>query len=475
MNKTIQILVTLLAFVAGAPRLWAQENAEGARDSHERVASAHQEDAHEEKDGHGGGGHSDPVAPLLLGIIVILLAAKLGGDVFERIKMPAVLGELVVGVILGNWMMLTGLEWFQFLHAPAQGTLGDPFTAGAALKMLAGIGVVLLLFEVGLESTVADMAKVGASAFVVACLGVIAPMGLGYLCGLWLLPESGWQVHVFIGACLSATSVGITARVLKDIGRSQDRESKIILGAAVIDDVLGLIVLAVVSGVIQSGAVDAKSLVIIVGKSVGFLAGAILLGKHIARPLFKVASCLKGRGLLLAAALCVCFGFSWLANALGLAPIVGAFAAGLILEKVHYRELTDRGEHELEELLHPLTGLLVPIFFVQMGIQVDLKSMTDPSVWGLAAAITAAAIIGKQICAVGVLEKGLNRLAVGVGMIPRGEVGLIFAGVGLTLVANGKPVVSSGTYSAIIVMVMVTTMVTPPILAAVMKKRPAVT
>ena len=232
-----------------------------------------------------------------------------------------------------------------------------------------------------------------------------------------------------------------------------------------IDDVLGLIVLAVVSSVIESGDIEPLGLLIIIGKAIGFLFGAILLGNHVfTRPLFRAASILRGHGMLVAASLVICFGFAWLANLVGLAPIVGAFAAGLILERAHYKELGKRENVELEEALAPLTALLVPIFFVQMGIMVKLESFADPSVWGLAAAITVAAIIGKQVCSLGVLEKGLNRVAIGLGMIPRGEVGLIFANVGLTLVSDGEAVVSEGTYSATVVMVMLTTMVTPPLL-----------
>jgi Kef-type K+ transport system membrane component KefB len=434
-------------------------------------------DAHDE---HGeAGGHSDPVAPVLAGIVIILLMAKIGGDLFERIKLPAVLGELVVGVLLGNALLLTGwaegvpglnalhslAHELQFLRAPPETGYGDPYSAGAVLKMLAGIGVVLLLFEVGLESSVRDMISVGASSLLVAILGVVAPGLLGYGVGAVLIPEAGWQVHAFLGATLCATSVGITARVLKDLGRSQQRESQIILGAAVIDDVLGLIVLAVVQGVILSGQVDVLSIFGISAKAFAFLAVAVFLGTRLfTRPLFLLASFLRGHGMLVATALVICFGFAWASNMIGLAPIVGAFAAGLILERAHYRELGRKENVELEEALSPLTALLVPIFFVEMGIDVDLSSFRDPSVWGLAAALTIAAVIGKQVCSFGVLEPGQNRLAVGLGMIPRGEVGLIFAKIGKDLVADGKPVISAETYSAIVVMVMLTTMVTPPLL-----------
>ena len=502
----------------------AQSN-DGDGDSH-ATAGAHEEDD------HGGGGHADPVAPVLLAIVLILLLAKVGGDLFERCGMPAVLGELVIGIVLGNFALLTGSHALEFFEAPedskiahlahkleAGGKLNDvdrktlseagdhwtalngiveriesgddnltaedqdllksfgnnsPYNTGAILKMLAGIGVVLLLFEVGLESTVREMMSVGVSSFIVAILGVVAPMGLGYAVSWMIIPDEGWQVWCFIGATLCATSVGITARVLKDIGRSQDRESQIILGAAVIDDVLGLVVLAVVSGVIQTGSVDPTSLGTIVFKAFGFLFGAVLLGTHLfTRPVFKAASFLRGHGLLVVSALVICFGFSWLANYFGLAPIVGAFAAGLILEQAHFKELSTGKNHELEEALAPITALLVPIFFVQMGIQVDLASFSDSSVWALAAAITVVAVIGKQVCSFGVREPGLNRMAVGLGMIPRGEVGLIFADVGRGLMVKGEPVVGDSTFSAVVVMVIITTMVTPPLLKWSMAKGPA--
>eukprot|EP00913_Durusdinium_trenchii_P028406 g26634.t1 len=337
-------------------------------------------------------GHENHVAPVLAAIVLILLLAKIGGDMFERVNMPAVLGELTVGIILGNLAFLTGWDGLDalfkipdfnsaafkdaFLHNPEHVMYNTPII----LKIMAEIGVILLLFEVGLESTVKQMLSVGKSSLAVAILGVVAPMALGWGVGWLLIRESGWQVHSFLGATLCATSVGITARVLKDLGRSQQRESQIILGAAVIDDILGLIVLAVVTGVIQNDEVSITGISKIIGMSIGFLFGAIVLGSFIfARPLLRAASYLRGHGLLVAAALVICFGFSWLANLVQLAPIVGAFAAGLILERAHYRELGNREDHELEEALAPLSALLVPIFFVQMGTQVDLSSFADSS------------------------------------------------------------------------------------------------
>ena len=440
------------------------EAQEADRDSPEKRAA----------EGHAGG-HTDPVAEVLLAILIILFLAKVVGDLFERMSMPAVLGELTVGILLGNWALFTGSEVFDFFK-PHPGDVDN--LTGTVLDMLARIGVVLLLFEVGLESRVKEMASVGVSSLLVALLGVAVPMILGFGVGYVLVSETyaDWQVPAFLGATLCATSVGITARVLKDLGRSRDRESKIILGAAVIDDVLGLIVLAVVSGIIRKGAdFEMMTLFEIIGLSVAFLAGSLFLGAlQFPRMLFRGASYLRGHGLLVTTALMICFLFSWGANVVGLAPIIGAFAAGLILEGAHYQEVGEKWKnHRLEDALGPLSALLVPIFFVATGISVDLSQFTGGSVWMLAIGLTGVGILGKLVCAYGVREPGLNRLAVGLGMIPRGEVGLIFAQQGQQLkTPDGAEVVDSGTYSAIVVMVMVTTMITPPLLKWALSRRP---
>jgi Kef-type K+ transport system membrane component KefB len=294
--------------------------------------------------------------------------------------------------------------------------------------------------------------------------------GFGYL----LLPEHVWAVHMFLGAALCATSVGITARVLQDLGQAQRRESQIVLGAAVIDDVLGLVVLALVSGVVEAMNVaamggeaqfSASTIGIIVLKATAFLVIALVLGQFISRPLFKIASYLRGRGLLIVSSLAFCFLFAWAADAAGLATIVGAFAAGLVLEDAHYEELLeDHREHDLESLLRPLADLLVPIFFVEMGMHVDLLSFIQPKILMLAGGLSLIAIVGKLACSFGVLEKGLDRLSVGIGMIPRGEVGLIFAAIGLRLHIGGEQILDESTYSALVVMVIATTVVTPPLL-----------
>jgi Kef-type K+ transport system membrane component KefB len=398
----------------------------------------------------------DPAARVALALAVILGAAKLGAHVAVRLGQAAVLGELVAGLFLGN-LDLLGLGVFE-------GYAADP-----SIDLLARLGVILLLFQVGLESTVRQMLSVGWSALLVATLGVVTPMALGFAIGAWLLPGAGFVSHAFIGATLSATSVGITARVMQDLGAGQSSEARTILGAAVIDDVLGLLLLSVVSGMAAAAAagtgIDAGSILHTIGESLLFLVGSLLLGVWLAPRLFRQASRLRGGGVLLAAGLALCFVLSWAADAVGLAAIVGAFAAGLVLEELHYRDFTDRGEHGMEELVAPIVGFLSPIFFVVMGMRTDLRAFAQPGAVGLALALTVAAIAGKQACALGVLGRGTDRLTVGLGMIPRGEVGLIFANIGQQLVVGGVPLVSRETFAALVTMVVVTTLVTPPLLA----------
>lgn len=419
-------------------------------------------------------GHSDPVTPVLLAISIILLAAKAGGDLMVRIRQPAVLGELLIGVVLGN-LVLFGFDGLEFLRlaAPHPDSPDAPASSVTAtvLDMLARIGVILLLFEVGLESNLREMKKVGLSSLLVALLGVVAPMTLGWLASRWLLPDQSWHVHIFIGATLCATSVGITARVLKDLGKTDTAEAKIVLGAAVIDDVLGLIVLAVVQAIIVQGTASAMEVFIIIAKAVGFLVGAVVIGEWLSPRLFRLAALLNVHGMLVITGLCFCFLMSWIASLMGLAPIVGAFAAGLILDESHYEKLRVSDKDSLEDWVLPITTLLVPIFFVMMGFSVDLRSFLDPGVLILAGGITVAAIIGKQACSLGVVGAGVDRLSVGIGMIPRGEVGLIFAAIGQGLTDNGRPVLTSAVYTAIVVMVMLTTLVTPPMLSWSLKRK----
>jgi Kef-type K+ transport system membrane component KefB len=405
-----------------------------------------------------GGTDSHGLDPaVLIGVAIMLVLAKVGGEIFERAGQPGVLGELFAGVVLGNLVI------FGFNRA-------EPLKTNETIAALAELGVIILLFEVGLESDLKEMVEVGWSSLLVAVLGVIVPFFLGWAVSAYFLPDEPRLVHIFIGATLCATSVGITARVFKDLGKLATREARIILGAAVIDDVLGLLILAVVAGAIRAvgtgGVLSYSEVGLIALKSFAFLIGSIAIGILLMPRMLHVASRLVTRGVLLTFAISCCLFLAWMAAKVGLAPIVGAFAAGLILDEVHFKHGRGQQERDLHDLLQPVSTVLVPIFFVLMGLKVDLRLFARVDILGLAFALTVAAIIGKQICAFGVVERGINRLAVGLGMIPRGEVGLIFAGIGATLMlpaANGvsQPVISSAIFGAVVIMVIITTLITP--------------
>jgi Kef-type K+ transport system membrane component KefB len=298
-------------------------------------------------------------------------------------------------------------------------------------------------------------------------------MLLGFGVGAITHPDESWMIHAFLGAMLAATSVGITARVLADLKALDTPAARIILGAAVIDDVLGLIVLAVVSGVItaaSTGAALAPAAVVwIVGKAVLFLASAVWIGGVLSPRLFRLALRLPHGHVAGAVALVWCLVCSYVAALAGLAPIVGAFAAGLVLHEEHAAEHVARGESTLEHGLAPLAAFLVPVFFVRMGMLVDLSAFASGSVLGFAVLLTLAAVAGKQVCGL-VSGPGVSRLVIGIGMMPRGEVGLIFAGIGATLVLAGRPVVDPATYAAAVFMVMATTIATPPLLSWALRR-----
>jgi len=403
----------------------------------------------------GGAAAADDAARIVLYLGLILAGAWLGGRAAARFGQPRVLGELAAGLVLGN-LPLAGIHGLEGLAADR--TVGD----------LAALGVLVLLFEVGLASTVRDMLRVASSAFLVAALGVAASFALGWFAARWFLPGAGPYTHVFLGAMLTATSVGVSARVLRDLGRSDAPEARVILGAAVVDDVLGLVVLAVVSSAAAAAGTgtspSAEAIFAIFAKALLFLASSLAIGAAMPRGLVRAVRRL-GSHALLALGLALCFFLAWLAGLAGLAPLVGAFAAGVLLVE----EAASDGSAEpagpgLAELVRPVSSFLAPVFFVSLGASTSLAALASPEALGLAAALTVAAVLGKQACAAGVLAKGVDRFTVGLGMIPRGEVQLVYANVGLGLAVAGRPVLTPAAHSCAVVVVLATTLVTAPAL-----------
>ncbi|MCS6797143.1 MAG: cation:proton antiporter [Myxococcota bacterium] len=397
------------------------------------------------------GGHGVS-ASLWLALAGILLAAKLGGELAVRLKQPPVLGELLAGMVLGN-LSLLGVDAFrEAAELPA-------------VVFLAELGVVLLLFEVGLESTLGQMRRVAGASGLVALVGVLCPMLLGYGASAVLVPEGSFALHLFIGATLTATSVGITARVAQDLGAARLREMKIILGAAVIDDVLGLLVLAVVAPIAASGALPpAADLWRIVLMASGFLVGALLVGTLLMPAIFRRAAALRAPGVAGALAIGLCLALSGISAAAGLAAIVGAFAAGLVLDEVHVRPFGLRSAHDLSEYVGPVVAVVAPVFFVRTGMMVQAQGLGTETLL-LAGGLTLAAVVGKAVSGLAVVGRGIDRIAVGVGMVPRGEVGLIFAAQGAAIQVGGRPLIAPDVYGALVLCIMATTVLTPPLLA----------
>jgi len=434
-------------------------------------------------------GQSDPVTAVIFWVSVLLFFGICGRLIALKLHQPQVLGELVMGIIIGNLAHYFGLELALILRegssiftimrdllsgirlpvAVQHAHFDSSATAAEVLKVLSGmhgvelikvgyvidifsrLGVIFLLFMVGLESSINELKRTGRESFFVALIGVIAPIMLSLLISHYLLPTAPSNTHLFIAATLCATSVGITASVLKELKKLRTREAQIILGAAVADDILGLIILAIVSSIVVSQVVSISLIGKVFIDALLFFIGSFLLGPFLLKKavvFFKFLDPWEAK-------LCIAFLFvmllSWLASLVHLAPMIGAFAAGIIIHDGYFKT----SDLSIKELMGPLEALLAPLFFVLIGIQVKLEVFMDWHVLYFACGILIAAVLGKLMSGFGAGRQD-DRWLIGVGMLPRGEVGLIFASIGKTL-----GVLSENVFSALILMIIVTTMIAP--------------
>jgi len=397
-----------------------------------------------------------PIPNLFLVLAAMLIAAKLLGEAAERIGQPAVLGELVAGVLLGS---------------SALGIIPGTGPTAEFIHVLAELGVILLLFEIGLETDLKEMFRVGTSSLAVALIGVVLPFAFGLV--YWFFaPHPGANspgadlvtAAIFVGATLTATSVGITARVLSDLGQMHTEEAKIIIGAAVIDDVLGLVILTVVSGIAAGTAVTVAGVSTAMALAFGFLIVAVGLGNFVAPKLFDFIDQLRVRHVLVVFAFAFALSLAALASVAGSALIIGAFAAGIILSGTNQFDI-------IEDRIRPVAGIFAPIFFVSVGSSVDLNLLNPATPDAratllIAGVLTVLAIIGKLAAGWAAPWAKFRRLTVGVGMVPRGEVGLIFADIG-----RRSGVLSQEAFGAVLLMVMATTFVAPVALKALSKSK----
>ena len=412
---------------------------------------------------------------VLLSLVVIYIASKIGAEVAGKFDFPPVLGELVAGVIIGisalHLIVFPGsglsasdsgiMTVLQSINHLSPAALTSVFESQSeVMAVLAELGVIILLFEIGLESDLKQLQQVGIQASVVACVGVAVPFAAG-TAGLMIIFHTAAIPAIFAGAALTATSIGITSKVLSELGQLNSKEGQIIVGAAVIDDVLGIIVLAVVASLAKTGEIDVVNVIYLIVSATVFLLGSILLGGVFNKTFSAVVGQLKTRGNIVIPAFIFAYFMAFLGNAIHLEAILGAFAAGLVLDESEARK-------ELDELVKPIADLFVPIFFVTVGARADL-GVLNPTVPDNRAGLLIAvflilvAIFGKIVTGWVVFgQPGINRLAIGVGMIPRGEVGLVFAAIGSASGVLDKPLEVS-----IIIMVILTTFLAPPFLRIV--------
>jgi Kef-type K+ transport system membrane component KefB len=448
--------------------------------------------------------HHDVIAPVILGTTSILFFAVLGRFAARRLGQPSVLGELMMGIVISTLGYLFSIDFIEVLregtavfdiigyllsgldiHEAANrvqvngeyavhlfniltGPHGEDYLKVAqTVDIFSRYGVIFMLFLVGLETSPVDLKRVGKESLLVALIGVFVPFGLGLLLTALLLKDVTIEADLFIAATLVATSVGITARVLQDLNQQQTASARVILGASIMDDVLGLILLAIVSGIVVSGEFETIQAIQVVGLSVLFFLAAFYLG-----PKFLTGVIWLVRHLdLVEAKMFISFLFvmmlAWVANLIGLATIIGAFTAGVILHDGYFRHWGDTNQHQIsiKDLIAPLETILVPIFFVLIGIQVKLEMFLDIDVVLIALLLIVIAVVGKLVSGLGA-GKACNRLAIGIGMMPRGEVGLIFASLGKSL-----GVISDSLFSSIVIMVMFTTLITPSLLKIALRTK----
>jgi Kef-type K+ transport system membrane component KefB len=498
-------LITLLLLAALAPAgntARADEAAAALEQSAQNYHCAMCRSAFSEVDASGGHhgnqtGHNDRFAGILLPLALILLATMVGHGLATWLRQPPVLGELLIGIVVGNVLYqmdvpsailamhidvlgdIFGSIWesglsvaelttqlaagssgaeslaYQRVLAVLTGPDGGLYVAeGFALWLFSNLGIILLLFLVGLQSRVEELLDVGPRAAGVAALGVVAPLTLGYAGSYLLLPEQSAAGHLFIATTLTATSVGITARVFQDLGNLHSPEARLILGAAIVDDIVGLMLLAVVVGMVSSGVFQIGALLKILLMSAAFLAFLVLVRRSLLTRLVLLAGVVERRHITLYVPLIIAFSLAWAADMIGLAAIVGAFAAGLIINREHFARYEDR-EGAPERLVEPLEALFTPVFFVLMGMQVNLEAFTNPQTLWLSLMLILVALAGKLACGLAA-ARGMDRLLIGIGMAPRGEVGLVCASIG-----RGLGVISTEAFSAMVLVVAVTTVITP--------------
>jgi Kef-type K+ transport system membrane component KefB len=392
-------------------------------------------------------GANDMFTRTTLLLILMITLADVCGFIFERLGMAEILGEIYAGILLGN-LALVGIDY----------PVSELLRSSEFMQYSSELALVLLLFLVGLESDMSSLLRAGRNAAAVALGGVVMPIALG-IGAAAALGMAGGLEGWFVGAMLAATSVGITAKLLGENDLVQTPSAEVILGAAVIDDVLGIMLLAVLASIAATGDFSGADLAWIIFKAILFFVGALLIGQRLMPGAVHIVSLTKHSSFWTGFALCLALGFAQLAALAGLAPLIGAFVAGLLLDDVDFRVGEAMDKHKLEDLVKPISDIMITIFFVGIGAQVQLEVLADPHILLIIVTLTVVAVISKGAAGFLVKGKEYDKLGIGFGMIPRGEVGLVFAAY-----AFSHGVFGGETYSALVMVVLLTTLVGPILL-----------
>lgn len=420
------------------------------------------------------------IMPILLMLGVLFALARIGNRLFERMGMPGLIGEIMVGIIAANLVILDGETLIELLDItlPDQINGVGPNGRYVVLFALAELGVIFLLFSVGLETKVKELLSVGRTALLVAVLGVAVPFIFGY--AYIEFTEGDFHHAMFLAAAMVATSVGITARVIKDMHMMEKRESRIIIGAAIIDDVLGMIVLAIVKGTTGSSSSSLPDIAAIVVEAVAFVLVVIAFAKWGVPRIYEWSEAKKQRVIdrtgkppqgisLYAFGIVVCLAFAYFAEYIGLAGIIGAFLAGMLFADHAW-------ESGMDKKVEAITSFFISFFFLHVGLQVDIDAI-DGGVVVSAVVVIALAVISKYVgCGLGTRlgerEASMDSInIVGCGMVPRGEVGIIVASIGLGIIVEGRYALSPELYTVIVLMAVATTIIAPPLLSRAYREK----
>lgn len=393
--------------------------------------------------------HTNPTLSIIIAVAITLIAAKIGGWLASMVMLPEVVGNLLVGIILGNFFFLTGSEFFDFLRTM-------PF-----LKMISYFGTLLLLLTAGLHTDLRALLRVGTSSFLVSLGGIIAPAGLGLIVSYFLISDDSFNSKLLLAIIICNTSTGLLFAILSELKAMNTLEGRIITGATILTEIIVILTFGIASGIATKGEVSVMNVLVTSGIAFSFLAVVLIIVLRYGERFGNFLTSRVAEGLKISIVIILSLLFAFISGSIGLHGVIGAFAAGLLLRNVKFKESDDKEYSNVERVIRPYYMILVPILFVRVGAQVDLKSILNMEAVLLGLAITGAAVIGKLFCSICPIEKGINRMVIGIGMAMKLEGTLILSGIGRDI-----GILNDVVFSSIIMVIMFTSIACPSLLKA---------